>query len=107
MKIKTRTLLPALQRVLSTVGEHIRVARLRRRFSAAIVSARAGISRNTLRAIEQGEAHVALGHYASVLLSLSLEKDLLSVAKDDVLGRKLQDAHLPIRARAPRKKNHA
>lgn len=105
--VKTRTCLPALRRVLSMLGEQIRLARLRRRFSAAIVAARAGISRNTLRAIEQGEPHVALGSYASVLLSLSLEKDLLLVAKDDVLGRKLQDANLPVRARAPRKKNHA
>ena|SRR3989338_2169241 len=95
-------LLPSLQRTLAKLGEQIRLARLRRRFSAVLVSARAGISRNTLRAIERGEPTVALGAYASVLLSLSLEKDLLLVAQDDVLGRKLQDAELPMRARAPR-----
>lgn len=109
MKTKTHVLLPSLQRVLSALGEQIRLARLRRRFSAVIVAQRAGISRNTLRAIEYGEPSVAFGAYASVLLSLSLEKDLLLVAKDDVLGRKLQDANLPTRARAPRvmRKNNA
>lgn len=104
MKIQTYVLLPTLQRTLSTLGEQIRLARLRRRFSANMISERAGISRNTLRSIERGEPSVALGSYASVLLSLGLEKDLLLVAKDDLLGRKLQDANLPTRARAPRVK---
>lgn len=110
MKKQTHMLLPSLQRTLLAFGEQIRLARLRRRFSAAIVSQRAGISRNTLRAIEHGEPSVAFGAYASVLLSLGLEKDILLLAKDDLLGRKLQDINLPTRARAPRvprKKNHA
>lgn len=87
---------------LTTLGENIRLARLRRRFSAAIVAERAGISRNTLRGIERGDASVTFGAYANVLLSLGLEKDLELIAKDDVLGRKLQDAGLPVRARAPK-----
>lgn len=94
--------LRAQQRILTALGEQIRLARLRRRFSAVIISERAGISRNTLRAIERGDPTVSFGSYASVLLSLSLEKDLLLVAKDDLLGRKLQDANLSTKARAPR-----
>lgn len=97
-------LLPSLQRTLATLGENIRLARLRRKFSTVQVSQRAGISRNTLRAIERGEASVSLGAYASTLLCLGLEKDLQLIAKDDELGRKLQDANLPIKARAPRTK---
>ena len=54
--------LPVLRRVLAEMGESIRLARLRRRFSAAIVAERAGISRNTLRAIERGDPSVSLGH---------------------------------------------
>jgi transcriptional regulator with XRE-family HTH domain len=93
---------PSLQRILTELGDNIRLARLRRRFSAAIVAERAGIARNTLRAIEKGDASVTFGAYATVLLSLGLEKDLKLIAHDDELGRKLQDAGLPTKARAPR-----
>ncbi len=97
-----QTVLPSLQRVLTTLGENIRLARLRRKFSTSLVAERAGIARNTLRAIEQGDASVTFGAYAKVLLCLGLEKDLGLIARDDELGRKLQDAGLPIKARAPR-----
>ncbi len=104
MSREKSVLLPSLQRVLAGLGENIRLARLRRRFSATIVAERAGISRNTLRAVERGEASVSLAAYASVLLSLGLEKDLAQVAQDDELGRKLQDIGLVTKARAPRSK---
>lgn len=96
-------ILPSLQRLLTEVGENIRLARLRRKFSAAIVSERAGVTRNTLRAIERGDPGVAFGTYATVLLCLGLEKQLKLIANDDELGRKLQDAGLPLKARAPRR----
>lgn len=68
-----------------------------------LVAERAGMSRTTLRGIERGDASVTLGAYANVLHSLGLHEDLGLVARDDELGRKLQDAALPTRAR-PRKK---
>lgn len=95
---------PMLERIFVQIGQNIRAARLRRRFSADIVAQRAGITRNTLRSIERGETSVSLGAFASVLNSLGLEKDLQSIAQDDELGRKLLDAGLPMRARAPRYK---
>lgn len=94
--------MPSVQRLLEDIGENIRLARLRRQFSASLIAERAGISRNTLRAIERGDPSVQLGAYANVLFSLGLEKDLRHLAKDDELGRKLQDAGLPTRARAPK-----
>ncbi len=97
------SLLPSLQRSLTALGDNIRLARLRRRFPAALVAERAGISRNTLRAIERGDAAVTMAAYANVLLSLGLAQDLQLVAKDDELGRKLQDLQLPVKARAPRR----
>jgi hypothetical protein len=45
-----------------------------------------------------------MGGYFQVLLILGLEKDLLKIAGDDVLGRKLQDAGLMTRERAPKRK---
>lgn len=104
MKKKHGMILPVLQRNLIEVGENIRLARLRRRFSANIVAERSGMTRTTLRSIERGDPQVAFGAYARVLLTLGLEKDLSLLARDDELGRKLQDAGLPVKARAPRKK---
>lgn len=93
---------PSLERVFVQLGENIRLARLRRRFSAEIVAQRAGIARNTLRAIERGDTRVSMGAYANVLNSLGLEEDLTALARDDELGRKLQDAGLATKARAPK-----
>ncbi len=63
------------------------MARLRRKFSTIIVAQRAGIARNTLRAIEGGDPSVTFGSYANVLLCLGLEKNLALIARDDELGR--------------------
>jgi transcriptional regulator with XRE-family HTH domain len=104
MSKKKIIIFPSSQRLLSELGENIRLARLRRKFSAALIAERAGTTRNTLRAIEHGDPTVTFGTYVNVLFSLGLEKDLKLVAKDDELGRKLQDANLPTRARAPRRK---
>ena len=96
-------LLPTLQRRITAIGENLRLARLRRRLSAAQVSERAGITRPTLRAIERGDPSVSFGNYASVLFCLGLEKDLEGIALDDVLGRKLQDLELTTPQRAKRR----
>lgn len=104
MARKTTIQLPAVKRLLAELGENIRLARLRRRLSAQLVAERAGMSRTTLRAIEEGKAGVTIGAYANVLHCLGLEKDLALIARDDVLGRKLQDAGLSTRARAPKRK---
>jgi transcriptional regulator with XRE-family HTH domain len=102
---KTRPpVLPFLRRQLQELGENIRLARLRRGFAAELIAERVGISRPTLRAIERGDGSVSMGAYASVLQSLGLEKSLAGVARDDVLGRKLQDLNVKVRKRAPRLK---
>ena len=104
MPKKTNILFPRIQRLLTALGENIHLARLRRRFSAVMVAERANITRNTLRAIEHGNPGVAFGAYVNVLFVLGLENDLELVACDDILGRKLQDLELPVRARAPKSK---
>lgn len=87
-------ILPSIQRLLQELGENIKLARLRRNISAEQMAERASISRATLWHIENGKETVALGHYVRVLMALGLEKDLLLIAKDDVLGQRLQDAGL-------------
>ena len=104
MNRKTTTIMPKTQSILTQMGEQIRLARLRRHLTAELVAERAGISRVTLSNIEKGSPSVAIGSYAAVLHALpGMDKDLLLVAKDDELGRKLQDLELPTRRRAPRK----
>ena len=93
---------PASAALLSDLGERLRRARLRRRLAAATVAARAGIARATLARAENGEPAVALGTYLRILRVLGLETDLSLVARDDVLGRRLQDLELPERRRAPK-----
>ena len=83
------------------MGEQINYARLRRKLSVELVAERAGISRTTLWNIEKGASSVAIGAYAAVLHALNdMDKDLLLIAKDDELGRKLQDLDLPVRKRS-------
>lgn len=103
MQNRNTSLLPGAAKILTAFGENIKMARLRRKLSAAQVAERANISRPTLLAIEKGVPGVAMGSYVQVLFVLNLEKDLLAVAADDMLGRKLQDAALPIKSRAPKK----
>jgi transcriptional regulator with XRE-family HTH domain len=103
MAKKAIVLLPKTKRILIQVGENIKLARLRRRLSAEQVSERANIARTTLHSIEKGSETVSIGAYLSVMLILGLEKDFLYLAKDDELGRKLQDAQLPNRERSPKK----
>ena len=102
---KSVVLMPQSRENLETMGEQIKLARLRRRVSAALAAERAGISRATLWAVEKGAPSVSIGTYAAVLHALNgMDKDLLLVAKDDELGRKLQDLELPTRKRAPHKR---
>ncbi|MBE9468081.1 MAG: helix-turn-helix transcriptional regulator [Bacteroidetes bacterium] len=103
MPRKKLILLPKSFRILAELGENIRLARLRRKLSLVQISERANISRPTLTEIEKGSPKVSIGYYFSVLKVLGLEKDFLLLAKDDLLGRKLQDAQIQIKKRAPKK----
>ena len=105
MPKKKIVLLPKTRRILLELGDNIKLARLRRKLSSEQVSERANISRPTLSAIEKGSPSVSIGLYLQVLQVLGFEKDLSSVAKDDELGRKLQDARIVTRKRAPKRKD--
>ena len=103
---KAVVLLPGTEKILEQMGEQIRLARLRRDLSTELVAERAGISRATLNNVEKGSPSVAIGIYAAVLHALNnMDTDLLLVAKDDELGRKLQDLKLTPRRRASKVKD--
>lgn len=103
MSKKSVVIMPDTQEILETMGEQIKMARLRRNLSTELVAERAGISRATLWAVEKGTPTVALGTYAAVLHALGgMDRDLKLIARDDAFGRKLQDLKLPTRKRAKR-----
>ena len=98
----TPAILPKNIKILQDLGEQIHFARLRRSLSSEQMAERTGISRKTIYNIEQGSPTVAIGSYLQVLFILGLEKDLGMVAAADPLGRKLQDAGILPKKRAPK-----
>lgn len=95
MAKKTVKIMRSTENILKQMGEQIKLARLRRGISATLAAERAGISRSTLWNVEKGNSSVSIGVYAAVLHAVNgMDKDLLLIAKDDELGRKLQDIEL-------------
>lgn len=86
------------------VGEQIRLARLRRNLSIAQVAEHATCSPLTVSRIEKGVPTVAIGIYLRVLYALQLDDDILLLAKEDAMGKALQDLNLKKRERASKKK---
>ena len=87
MARKSAPLLPRTARLLTDLGERLKLARLRRRLTAKMVAERAGMSVMTLRSLESGGAGVTMGAYLSVMQVLGLERDLNKVGEADEMGR--------------------
>ncbi len=92
-----------LEQKMQIVGEQIKLARLRRNLSVAQVAERATCSPLTVSRIEKGVATVAIGIYLRVLYALQLDDDILWLAKEDTLGKTLQDLNMTKRERASKK----
>ncbi|QNL48962.1 helix-turn-helix transcriptional regulator [Olivibacter sp. SDN3] len=94
MTTKRQVVFPKYHKLMEQVGENIKLARKRRKLTTVQVAERAGIARSTLYLIEKGGTGVAFGAYFNVLRVLGLQNDVLKLAADDELGRKLQDLKL-------------
>ena len=97
-----------LEQKMQIVGEQIKLARLRRNLSVAQVAERATCSPLTVSRIEKGTPTVAvptvaIGIYLRVLYALQLDDDILLLAKEDAMGKALQDLNLKKRERASKK----
>ena len=102
-KTRKAVVMPNTELILKEMGNQIRLARLRRDISVNLICDRAYISRTTLWKVENGDPGVAIGIYAVVLHAIdNMDRDLLKIAKDDLLGRTLQDLKIDVRKRASR-----
>lgn len=97
--MKKRTvIMPHTSRYLITLGEQIKLARLRRKLPESLVAERAMVSRTTVWSIESGSSSVSMGAYAAVLHAIDgSDKFLAEILKDDPLGRLHQDLELPLK----------
>lgn len=105
MKKAAYNIMPDTEKILRSMGEQIKLARLRRGLTAELVAERAGISRSSLWKVESGNPAVAMGIYAAVLHALNnMDRDLLLVARDDEMGRKIQDMDLIFKSKRSERK---
>jgi len=98
-----QVIMPKNLKLLATLGENIKLARLRRKLTTEQVAERAGMGRKTLYNIELGSPSVSMGNYLQVLFVLGLQNDIVHVGANDILGRKLQDAGMVINKRGPKR----
>ncbi len=88
---------------MSIVLEQIKLSRFRRYVCVSQVGESATCSQLTVSLIEKGTPTVAIGIYLRVLYALQLDDDILWLAKEDKLGKALQDLGLKTRRRASKK----
>ncbi len=71
---------PATAQALAQLGEHLAIARVRRRQSQRAWAARLGVSVPTLIRMEQGDPRVAVGVYATALWMINRAQALPDLA---------------------------
>ena len=106
MPSKPPVIFPKEQRLLTALGERVKLARRRRKLSSTTVAGRAGISRTSLYKVESGDPGVTMGSYLRVLAAVGLEDDLAQIAADDRVGRRLQDLALEPKGPASKRTAH-
>ena len=91
-----------VRRALRVLGEHVSTWRKLNRLTAAQVAERANISRDTLRAIEQGRGTVSTENLLRVLRILGVMDEVVNSADpyETDVGRLRMDETLPRRVRS-------
>jgi len=94
-------LAPAMRRAIVQIGEHVRLARVRRGLTQSDMAERMFVTRKTLSRLESGEEGVSLAVLASALWVLGLEGDLQHLADpaSDLVGLHRERQRSPKRAR--------
>lgn len=94
---------PAVRNQLCALGEHLSVARKRRREPLKAWAKRIGISEPTLVRMEKGDPGVAVGVYATALWLIGRASALSDLAAPEHDRGALEDAVRVAKARAVRK----
>lgn len=94
MAKRTPPVMPRAQRQLRQLGDRLRTARMRREMTQADMAARVGVSVPTIAKLEAGDISTSFSTIIRVLTALGLEADIDHLAKEDALGRELQDSRL-------------
>jgi transcriptional regulator with XRE-family HTH domain len=94
MALKKHVVFPKQKKLLEVFGENLKLARKRRKLTMEQVAERAAMDRGTLRKIERGDPSISFGAYVNVMRVYQLQEDILNLAAEDQLGRKLQDLEL-------------
>lgn len=89
------------QNHLALLGQRLKLARVRRGISTAMLGSQCGVSRNTISAMELGRPGVAIGVYVTVLWALGIDDSIQRLADPDAdtHGKTLEAARRPVRAR--------
>lgn len=95
---------PSVRRSLAKFGADIKLARRKRRLTAAMMAERVGVTKATYLRAEKGDLAVSFGIYAMTLYALGLGApfaDLIDRKHDDV-GLLLDEQRLPKAVRLKR-----
>lgn len=98
-----------VSRALQKLGGDLATARRKRRFTVAMMTERAGVSKSTYLKVEKGDPSVSMGTYAMVLFVLGFAERIAEIAdaRRDDIGLVLDEARLPKRVRPSKKKPSA
>lgn len=90
-----------VEHALKRLGDHIRIARLRRNLSMQELGDKAGLHRRMVAKIECGAPKVSIGAYMSLLWAMGILDHMLDVAspETDSEGKQLAIANMRKRAR--------
>lgn len=95
---------PAVQAALRSLGEHLALARVRRRESQRAWAQRLGVSVPTLIRLEKGDPGVSAGIYATALWLIGRVSELPALADPQAdRGALEQDVRAAVQRRAVRK----
>lgn len=96
---------PIIKRIVKKLGEDVRVARLRRRWSQKDLAVKTGVSVGTVQRVEAGDPGVGIGTIVTMFYMFGCQQqieDALDPTRDE-LGLSADFFHLPMRIRSARR----